>query len=53
MSIDRIDSSKGYVPGNVQLVCKFVNLGKSGHSQVEVLGFFDRLRDLWLGGIIT
>ncbi len=28
-SIDRIDSSRGYVVGNVQLVCRAVNIAKS------------------------
>ena len=28
-SIDRIDSKQGYVPGNVQLVCRCVNIAKS------------------------
>lgn len=31
-SIDRIDSSKGYVVGNVQLVCRCVNVAKSDMS---------------------
>lgn len=44
VSIDRIDSSKGYVPGNVQLVCKFVNLGKSVHSNDEVRAFISAVR---------
>ena len=52
-SIDRIDSSRGYTPDNVQLVCKFVNLGKSDHSQSEVLEFFSRLRELWCGGVVV
>lgn len=41
ISIDRIDSSLGYIPGNVQLVCKFINLGKSRHSNPEVSGLLD------------
>ena len=28
VSIDRIDSNVGYIPDNVQLVCKIVNLMK-------------------------
>ncbi len=53
MSVDRIDSSKGYIINNVQLVCQLVNLGKSDHSQSEVLEFFDRLHELWFGGIVV
>lgn len=40
-SIDRIDSSKGYTPDNVQLVCKCVNLMKNDRSNDEVVGFLD------------
>lgn len=35
ISVDRIDSDMGYVPGNVQLVCKWVNLAKQRHSNEE------------------
>ena len=28
VSIDRIDSTKGHIKGNVQLVCQFYNIGK-------------------------
>ena len=31
-SIDRIDSSFGYEPGNVQLVCRAANVAKSNLS---------------------
>jgi hypothetical protein len=40
-SIDRIDSSKGHVKGNVQLLCQAVNHAKRHHSQGEVISFFD------------
>lgn len=40
ISIDRIDSGGHYVIGNVQLVCKGVNLFKSTHANVEALEFF-------------
>jgi hypothetical protein len=36
-SIDRIDSSKGYVVGNVQLVCRAVNVAKSALSMSDFL----------------
>ena len=35
-SLDRIDPSKGYVEGNVEWVCLFVNLGKNGFTKVQV-----------------
>lgn len=43
-SIDRIDSAKGYVAGNVQLVCKAINLAKSAHSNDEILDFVTAVR---------
>ncbi len=39
ISIDRIDSSEGYVPGNVQLVCQSANLMKSERSNIEARRF--------------
>jgi hypothetical protein len=36
-SLDRIDSSLGYVEGNVQWVHKMVNMCKQGYSQEEFL----------------
>jgi len=38
-SVDRIDSSKGYTKDNVQLVCKFINLGKQESTNEEVIQF--------------
>lgn len=35
LSIDRIDSSIGYLKGNIQLVCRIVNLMKSDMSSKE------------------
>ena len=36
ISIDRIDSTKGHVRGNVQLTCQFDNLGKRDKLDFEV-----------------
>lgn len=36
-SIDRIDSSKGYIPGNIQLVTKKVNMMKGEMSHDEFI----------------
>lgn len=44
VSIDRIDSSKGYIPENVQLVCKTMNIAKNTHSNAEILGFIREIR---------
>jgi hypothetical protein len=38
-SLDRIDSSKGYIEGNVQWVHKTINIMKSYHSEQEFLNW--------------
>lgn len=38
-SLDRIDSSKGYIEGNVQWVHKIVNIMKSSHSDEEFINW--------------
>jgi hypothetical protein len=38
-SPDRIDSTKGYVRGNVQIVCNWYNLAKQDLSEAELLAF--------------
>lgn len=38
-SLDRIDPSKGYIPGNVEFVCLFINWGKNKFSKPEVIAF--------------
>lgn len=42
-SIDRVDSNKGYVLGNIQLVCKGINLLKGCHSNKETLEFLMKI----------
>lgn len=44
ISVDRIDSKLGYVSGNVQLVCKWVNLAKQRHSNEEFRAVLGKLR---------
>ena len=39
-SLDRIDSSKGYVSGNVQWVCLFVNYAKSDFEDEPIKKLF-------------
>tara|TARA_R100001244_G_scaffold25113_2_gene25475 strand:+ start:122114 stop:122680 length:567 start_codon:yes stop_codon:yes gene_type:complete len=39
ISIDRIDSSKGYIKNNVQLVCRAINLGKQNFSNQDMKSF--------------
>jgi hypothetical protein len=38
VSIDRIDSNKGYEPGNIQVVCQMFNYAKHDFDEIE---FFD------------
>lgn len=43
ISVDRIDSSKGYIKGNVQLVCMAVNQMKNELSLEDLLYFCDSI----------
>lgn len=43
MSLDRIDSSKGYTEDNVQLVCVFANTLKSDKTLDELYYFCERI----------
>ena len=43
ISIDRIDSSRGYLRGNVQLVCDIVNRMKSNMTQEELLFWCEKI----------
>jgi len=36
-SIDRIDNSLGYVPGNIRIVCSLYNFMRSNHADEDVL----------------
>lgn len=42
-SLDRVDSERGYVRGNVEFVCQFVNLGKRNFQKDVVVRFFESL----------
>jgi hypothetical protein len=44
ISIDRIDNGIGYVRGNIQLVCQFVNLGKYSGTNEAAKEFLAGLR---------
>jgi hypothetical protein len=39
-SLDRIDSGKGYIKGNVEFVCLAVNYAKNEFSRQQMLDFF-------------
>jgi len=42
-SLDRIDSSKGYIQGNVQFVAYGINLAKNNFSDADVISFLDSI----------
>jgi hypothetical protein len=44
-SLDRIDSSKGYIKGNVEFVCLAINYAKNGFSKQEMLDFLSILKN--------
>ena len=44
-SLDRIDSDKGYIKGNVQFVCMFINFGKNKFSDKTVKQFIQDIRE--------
>ena len=44
ISIDRIDISKGHIKNNIQLVCRFMNLGRRHHSISEVNTILESIR---------
>jgi len=44
ISLDRKDNLKGYEIGNVQYVCKAINLMKNNHSNNETLKFLTLIR---------
>lgn len=45
-SLDRIDSSNGYVEGNVEFVCLAINYAKNGWSKEEISKFVSTIRSL-------
>lgn len=46
ISVDRIDSSRGYLKDNVQLICQSINRMKNTHTQKEVLEFLERIMNV-------
>lgn len=41
-SIDRLDTGIGYISGNVQLVCQFVNLARCDHPSQDLIDLLER-----------
>ena len=51
-SLDRIDSSKGYIKGNVEFVCFGINLAKTDYTKKEMEEFIIEIRNssIQIGG---
>jgi len=43
-SLDRIDSNKGYIKGNVEFVCYAINLAKNNHKKEEMIMFIKEIK---------
>ncbi len=43
ISLDRIDSAKGYIEGNIQLVCAHINIMKWNKSTEELLSWCEKI----------
>lgn len=50
-SLDRIDSSKGYLKGNVEFVCLLVNFAKNVSTKEDVMSFFSDAKMASAGGV--
>ena len=44
-SLDRIDSSQGYIRGNVEFVCMFINLAKNSYSKSEMINLISKIKN--------
>jgi hypothetical protein len=42
-SLDRIDSTKGYIKGNVEFVCMAINLAKNNKTKQEMINFISEI----------
>lgn len=42
-SLDRIDSKKGYIKGNVEFVCSAINLAKNSFTREEMKEFLSEI----------
>lgn len=51
-SLDRIDSSKGYIPGNIQWVEKRINMMKNTHNQSEFISLCHLVSGKALGRLL-
>jgi hypothetical protein len=49
-SLDRIDSSGHYEPGNLQVVCRFINRWKGADPNAQFLSLMETLQKHWQSG---
>jgi len=50
-SADRIDSATGYLPSNIQLVCRAINYAKNSHDMVELSKWLEAIKIIWAAGV--
>ena len=48
MSVDRLDNKKGYVPGNVVIACRMINLGKLDYPSDKFEKIISEIKDFFL-----
>lgn len=44
-SLDRIDGTKGYIKGNIQIVCSWYNIAKNEYSDAQMVAFCQAVVD--------
>lgn len=44
-SVDRIDNTKGYVPGNIQICSRFANFGKCSYPNEKMDPIIEQIRE--------
>lgn len=47
-SLDRIDSNKGYVKGNIQFISASANYAKASMTHEEMIAFCKIIKDFWI-----
>lgn len=45
-SVDRINSDVGYVKGNIEFVCLFVNYGKNKFTKEQTIEFLNKIKNI-------
>lgn len=50
-SLDRINSNEGYIKGNVEFVCLFINMAKNNSHKKDVVNFIEEMKVVALSGL--